>query len=397
MPSIPLAGSSSPMAAPSGASGEGQAGQTGAGDAFAALLALIAGGGPLPQGALPNLDLSGGATGSGQTAQGITALSSTPAALGAQLGVPLTIQAQLAGQDQGQALSAQLLQSGGVQAQEQQLVQASGLTGVPAVPAAVLLGGAGAPADAAALTPVTTAAAGPDAPASGTTAEGVQAVPGQDVTASAVPVATSGSGTGASSSGDGGSEQPGFAAAAVTEAAEAADVTPQAVPQVTATAQTEAVEQVAAPAPARPAPPASQIAFHVVPLRQDPDGVHRLTVHLNPVDLGPVSVVAEVRNGAVHLQLAGTSDVAFDTLRTALPELKRELEESGFSSCSLDLQREAPNGGQSGERRQAQQDAAAQQGGQSWNSAPYGGARTASATTDPVPDRPGSRLLNVRL
>ncbi|WP_189243126.1 flagellar hook-length control protein FliK [Planobispora rosea] len=397
MPSIPLTGSPSPMAAPSGASGEGQAGQTGAGDAFAALLALLAGGG-MPQGVLPGFgDAAAGSGETAQTAQAVTALSPAQTAPGTQLGVPLTIQGQLNGQDQGQVLSAQLLTPGGVQVQGQQPAQAGGLTGVPAVPTAVLLGGTVAPAEAAltaagpgaALTAAEPAATtGTDLPAaSGTTTEGVPV--------STVPATGSGAGA---STGEGGSGQPGSAATAVSEKTEVSDAAPQAVPNVTATAQTKAAEQVSAPASSRPAPPAAQVAMHILPLRQDPDGIHRLTVHLHPVDLGPISVVAELRNGAVHLQLAGASDAAFEALRSSLPDLKRELEDGGFSSCSLDLQREAPNGGQFGAGRQpqAQQDPA-QQGGQGWNGDPYRGARTAPATADPVPERPGSRLLNVRL
>ena len=65
--------------------------------------------------------------------------------------------------------------------------------------------------------------------------------------------------------------------------------------------------------------------MRIVPLRLDADGVHRLTVNLHPADLGPVQVVAEIRNGDINLQLAGTTDAGNAALRDSLADLKREL------------------------------------------------------------------------
>jgi hypothetical protein len=108
----------------------------------------------------------------------------------------------------------------------------------------------------------------------------------------------------------------------------------------------------AAPAaPATPAPPAQQLAMHIAPLRLDADGVHRLTVHLHPADLGQVSVIAEIRNGAIQVHLAGGTDAGREALRAALPDLRRDLQDAGFSSCELDLRQDAPGGGQPQERR----------------------------------------------
>jgi flagellar hook-length control protein FliK len=101
----------------------------------------------------------------------------------------------------------------------------------------------------------------------------------------------------------------------------------------------------AAAAPATPATHAAQLAERLVPLQKGPDGVHRLTIHLNPVDLGPISVTAEVRGGDVHVHLAGATDAARDALRAALPELRKELQGSGFGSTSLDVSRDAPGHG----------------------------------------------------
>ncbi|MET1008123.1 MAG: flagellar hook-length control protein FliK, partial [Propionibacteriaceae bacterium] len=69
----------------------------------------------------------------------------------------------------------------------------------------------------------------------------------------------------------------------------------------------------------------------------DADGVHRLTVNLHPVDLGPVQVVAEIRNGEINLQLTSSTDAGHESLSDALDELRRQLEQSGFSNTSLDL------------------------------------------------------------
>jgi flagellar hook-length control protein FliK len=102
---------------------------------------------------------------------------------------------------------------------------------------------------------------------------------------------------------------------------------------------TAAAVQSAAPPPsaAPPAPPAAQIAMRIVPLRLEADGVHRLTVNLHPADLGPVQVVAEIRNGDVSLQLSGSTDAGTAALRDSLDDLRRELTDAGFGNCDLDL------------------------------------------------------------
>ncbi|MCA2213708.1 flagellar hook-length control protein FliK [Wangella sp. NEAU-J3] len=77
--------------------------------------------------------------------------------------------------------------------------------------------------------------------------------------------------------------------------------------------------------------------MRIAPLRLDADGVHRLTVNLHPADLGPVQVVAEIRNGTINVQLSGSTDAGTDALRNAMDELRRELEQSGFGDTTLDL------------------------------------------------------------
>jgi flagellar hook-length control protein FliK len=116
---------------------------------------------------------------------------------------------------------------------------------------------------------------------------------------------------------------------------------------------TVAPAQSAAPPPsaAPPAPTAAQIAMRIVPLRLEADGVHRLTVNLHPADLGPVQVVAEIRNGDVSLQLSGSTDAGTAALRDSLDDLRRELTDAGFGNCDLDL-RQGSGDTQQGQPRQ---------------------------------------------
>ena len=104
------------------------------------------------------------------------------------------------------------------------------------------------------------------------------------------------------------------------------------------------------PTATAPASPAAQIAAPLLALGAEPAGLHRLTVHLHPADLGPVSVVAEIRGGDIHLQLAGSTEAGREALRAALPDLRRELQQAGFQTASLDValdfQQEAPGQGQ---------------------------------------------------
>jgi len=140
------------------------------------------------------------------------------------------------------------------------------------------------------------------------------------------------------------------------------------------------------PAAAEPfSPPAAQLAMRIVPLKLDADGVHRLTVHLHPADLGPVQVVAEIRNGDIIVQLSGSTDAGNDALRNALDDLRRELNDAGFRNTSLDLR-----------QGNAQQEQARQQFGA--NGFPGGGRRNAdeepAGMTAPTIRRaaPGTRL-----
>jgi flagellar hook-length control protein FliK len=50
-----------------------------------------------------------------------------------------------------------------------------------------------------------------------------------------------------------------------------------------------------------------------------------------------VSVVAEIRGGDIHLHLAGATEAGREALRAALPQLREDLRNAGFSGSTLDL------------------------------------------------------------
>ena len=156
---------------------------------------------------------------------------------------------------------------------------------------------------------------------------------------------------------------------------------PVGVPNVAVAAPTTG----AAPAPAAiPTPTAAQLAQRIVPLRLDADGVHRLTVNLHPADLGPVQVVAEIRNGEINVQLTGSTEAGNDALRDALAGLKRDLEDSGFANCTLDLRQ-----GDAHHEQERQQPVFRNDGQR--------GDGSGLAAPEPVPIRPAGTGNNSRL
>ena len=80
-----------------------------------------------------------------------------------------------------------------------------------------------------------------------------------------------------------------------------------------------------------------QLVEVIGPLRQAPDGTHRVSVQLRPDELGEVLVDVRVRGNEVSLSiradLAGTADL----LRDAVGELRAELEAAGFRSGDVDV------------------------------------------------------------
>ena len=93
-----------------------------------------------------------------------------------------------------------------------------------------------------------------------------------------------------------------------------------------------------APLPASPVSTATQVLAPVAALhRRGADGVHQLTVSLSPDELGPISIVVELRDGTVSMSLTGGSETSRDALRAALPDLRRLLEDAGLTTSSLEV------------------------------------------------------------
>jgi flagellar hook-length control protein FliK len=129
-------------------------------------------------------------------------------------------------------------------------------------------------------------------------------------------------------------------------APEVATVPVQGVQAPAPAAPAAPVAPAAGPERAAPALPAQQLAAEIVPLR-DKQGEHALTISLHPADLGPVTVTARVQGTDIQLDLGGATESGREAIRAALPELRRELERAGFTSCLLDTNA----GGSTGERR----------------------------------------------
>jgi hypothetical protein len=102
-------------------------------------------------------------------------------------------------------------------------------------------------------------------------------------------------------------------------------------------AAASAAAPAAAPLPGSPEALAEQVLTGVTPLRRGPDGTHHLTLRLDPGHLGPLTVVAEVRNGAIRLELTALVPAAQEALRQAAGDLQRDLADAGFGNASVDV------------------------------------------------------------
>jgi flagellar hook-length control protein FliK len=131
--------------------------------------------------------------------------------------------------------------------------------------------------------------------------------------------------------------------------------------------------------------------MRIAPLRLDADGIHRLTVQLHPVDLGPVQVVAEIRNGDINVQLTSATDAATDAIRDAISDLRRELQDAGFGNTTLDLRQ--GNGQQDQARQQFNTPGRPGNGGRDGNSAPQTPNEPAPAVRRPAP---GSGRIDIQ-
>ncbi len=98
--------------------------------------------------------------------------------------------------------------------------------------------------------------------------------------------------------------------------------------------------QVAGPADASGTPAPRAVASQVIPevtkLFSNGEGVHRVTLELNPKALGEVRVVLTVRHGDVHVRLAAGSE-AREALAMSSADLNRALEHIGIKDHKLTL------------------------------------------------------------
>ncbi|MCW2848612.1 MAG: flagellar hook-length control protein FliK [Marmoricola sp.] len=109
------------------------------------------------------------------------------------------------------------------------------------------------------------------------------------------------------------------------------------LPQVTPPAPATPVATPAAdPRPAAAHPVAAQVIPEVTKLFSTGEGVHRVTLELNPRALGEVRVVLTVRHGDVHVRLAAGSE-AREALALSSGDLNRALEHIGVKDHRLTL------------------------------------------------------------
>ena len=125
-------------------------------------------------------------------------------------------------------------------------------------------------------------------------------------------------------------------ATTTTAAAAAASVTASAPTTGTATAMPEVPASV--PNPVIPLPPQAQVLSAMSPLLTGSDGTHRVTVHLEPENLGKVRVQLSLRGGEVAVHLIAADAATRETLRQGLPELRAQLEQSGLRTAGMDVQ-----------------------------------------------------------
>jgi len=119
------------------------------------------------------------------------------------------------------------------------------------------------------------------------------------------------------------------------DAAPATSAAPGPFPAGTATPATGPAGSPALPQerPGAPAAVVHQLFPEVTRLSQAGNGTHRLTITLQPEQLGEVRVTLVVRDGTVRVNLA--SDHAKEVLAHAAPELRRLLEQSGATDARI--------------------------------------------------------------
>ena len=94
----------------------------------------------------------------------------------------------------------------------------------------------------------------------------------------------------------------------------------------------------AASAPsALPVPVQHQVFAAVGPLLRGDDGSYAVQLQLHPHDLGAVQVTVDVRHGEISVQLHSPDPAAQDALRDGLADLRRQLEDQGLRTGSMEV------------------------------------------------------------
>ena len=149
------------------------------------------------------------------------------------------------------------------------------------------------------------------------------------------------------------------AVATPAPAASTSEPTPNAPAPAPATSPTSPVGaptavQAATPVTAAPAitpadgpraldPVTTQVVDKITSMVDRGTGTHRVTMKLNPEQLGEVRIVMTVRDGAVHVRLAASEHQAHQALLDGSPELNRLLEAAGTADARITV-REAGRG-----------------------------------------------------
>src|SRR5919112_3936029 len=124
-------------------------------------------------------------------------------------------------------------------------------------------------------------------------------------------------------------------------------VLPTAITTVDATGQASPAPGVAAvPAPVLAATAqlvGQQLGGPVAALARAGNGVHQITVHLRPAELGAVQVVATFGDAGTTVQLRAGTDATREVLRAALADLGTDLAAAGAQGASVEVSDQPPS------------------------------------------------------
>ncbi len=142
-----------------------------------------------------------------------------------------------------------------------------------------------------------------------------------------------------------------------------------------------ATTAVAPTAPVTPAAIVDQIAPHVTSLAESGPGVHRLSLTLDPAELGQVRVVLVQRHDEMHVVLSA-SEGARAALQQGSPELRRLLEAVGLPEARVTITDSGSGGATDQRGGQTSGDSLREQAPRSFAPAPGAAVRS-----DAVPTR----------